>query len=69
MTNDIKQCALKGCASPAEFEIHSGIPYDETLACEGHVGALLGVPIGSPMVEHWAVWTLPVAGLPDKETP
>lgn len=49
------------CEQPAAYNIYgaSQLLEDNTQACEAHVGALLGTPVGAPMEnQSWTVVAL-----------
>ncbi len=50
-------CCFVGCERNAEFQIWGEHPYpdNDTLACEEHVGSLLGTPVGYPEQQSWTV--------------
>lgn len=57
------RCCFLNCGDLAAFVIYGEHPDDYTNACEDHVGALLGTPVGHPDNCRWVVEVFRIAAL------
>lgn len=57
-------CCHLQCDKPAEFQIFGSQLEDDTLACESHVGELLGSNVDDTL----SAWTVTYLGTVNKDT-